>query len=534
VKIKEDFVKKALLLVILIVVAASARPRWIDTNKINEVVISTFNGAGTEWVKYSTFGSIADSSAGICLVSSTNGAANIKKVLASTVVLTSDLYLRLSLYIDSVKNFADDPIFIYLSSDNDAFNNYHTINNFAPNLLATTGKGNPGSENNAKLNGNFDICIPISMRVVANGSPDESAIKTIGISLRTSPTTTSYIILKELSIITNTRQKGTLIFSNDDPFQTYYDTAVSILSTAGFKGVTFAAQDLVGTTNYQTVAELRYLQDTLGWDICNHMRRNINYSMSTIDTFKMDADSSQSWMLKNGLDKCRRFMAWPHGGYNQKLLDTAKQFYDFARGITQWVYGNALPMVQPLEFNQSIGYYPTDSANMKKTIDSIIKFKTFSFITTHGIGPAATPKDVFQSVINYAKSKADAGQLNVTTLSKYFVFSPDSCINEKASSATCYGFTVTDSIGTDADSMKLILQDSIPGGTWTQRAQSAMLKGGSTVTLTRTGASPGTQYFYRVIGQANSGTYDSTFGTKSITTKSGFQPIKFIKAIRYK
>lgn len=234
--------------------------------------------------------------------------------------------------------------------------------------------------------------------------------------------------------------KAKVMITFDDGWASVNNTAYPIMKSNGQAGVAFvypAVNDSlvidVGS-DFMTIAQLDALYMS-GWDISSHTYNHVN--LTTVNTTVLNSELSRSkaWLESQGYTRSSIFLAYPEGSFNSSVITAAKNNnYVAARTVN--------PPTDYARFNNLSGdaifnltSYETQGGTttgimVNNEIDNMLSKGGLLILTFHKIVTVLStdPDNAttefttadFQTVSNYLKTKSDAGQLDVVTMSTYF------------------------------------------------------------------------------------------------------------------
>ncbi|MBN2201948.1 polysaccharide deacetylase family protein [bacterium] len=137
-----------------------------------------------------------------------------------------------------------------------------------------------------------------------------------------------------------------VVLTFDDSYESVHRNAFPVLAAAGFKATVFVVTDYIGRENAWDVnlgwirfehldwPRLRELRDA-GWEIGSHTARHPD--LTRVPASRVDAELTDSKRaLEDGLNAPVRFLSFPFGRYNDRVLD-AMQRAGYARGVGFWL-----------------------------------------------------------------------------------------------------------------------------------------------------------------------------------------------------
>src|SRR5665811_509684 len=223
--------------------------------------------------------------------------------------------------------------------------------------------------------------------------------------------------------------------------------ALPIMQANNQKGVSFVitgnAANGTGSVgnDYMNISQLNTLYSA-GWDLSSHTETHQYLTTLTTSQLNTELSNSKNWLNSSGFTRASMFLAYPYGDYNNAVISAVKaNGYLAARTVDD-------NLTHP-QFNlnsSSIYELPTlmvygvpaynDSATppsyIKNAINNTLRTKGLLIITFHIIdddseccvakknAPEEYKISDFKTISDFLKSKEDAGQLDVVTMSEYF------------------------------------------------------------------------------------------------------------------
>ena len=497
-----------------------ARGRYFDRYAVpvGETDLSNFDGGiGSEWVVHPGDTAVNDSkyvlhgSRSIGMYVQNNGYNYIDKSFSTPVDLSNNNYISFSMYAGDTNYDALNSVELYFSSD-DNFLNYYS---YACWIRSVCKRGCI----------NFTLNLDDSFGSVT-GTPSWENIKKIRLRINSeSNKGRAYFVIDQLRMYGNPLSKGQVIITIDDGQSSVYSFAKPIFDRYGIKPTLYIIGGLVNVPQYLTKSQIDTLYNE-GYEIGSHSWSHLH--MDQLDSVGVDTQCTKNikYLRANGYRNYSLF-AFPYGARNDTTCRIVNKYHPFTRTVDgAYVKGTKATYV-PIPLYGMENMLPALVADtsisletMTAGVDSAIVHKVAVSYCFHNFGSIAGYERTDTAMLNqfcaYLQSKVDAGLLTVSGMGGFLKFSPDSCAIEKSRLTTKNGYTLNDSCSTDADSMRFWLYDSSSMASWTRRDSTKMLPGGALFTLSRTNAPAGILY-YRVIGQANSGSFDSAFAAKNIS-----------------
>lgn len=123
-----------------------------------------------------------------------------------------------------------------------------------------------------------------------------------------------------------------VVITIDDGFRQIYDIALPILKKYNAKATLYVVTDKIGTSDYCTAEELRYMNDTGVFRIYSHTKKHPY--LTSVDKERLD------WEFENSNNEIYNItkrevtsIAYPHGYYDDKVIAEAKRYYKNAFSV---------------------------------------------------------------------------------------------------------------------------------------------------------------------------------------------------------
>jgi peptidoglycan/xylan/chitin deacetylase (PgdA/CDA1 family) len=374
---------------------------------ISESVVTTFQGTNSNWTK-SGNGTISNDTTDFIY-----GTQSLKLVTNGDGVLLEAVTTAMSPTVDYTGKFFK----IWLKvTDVEGLTNVEVVR-----LYLRSGVGNWSYWDFMNISNNVwtPITVSWSDMQVQFGTLNRAAIDKISLWIRDKNSTSVTVRFNMFATVPEPA-KGVVTFNFDDNFTTAYTVAYPILDTAGFPATTYVIPDLVGTTGYTTLAQLKELQAD-GWQIGSHGAFNYtSYNNSKIIT---EILRCKTYLLQNGFTGGDDF-AYPGGGYNEAMMPIIRSYFKSARiGFAE---KNTYP---PEDYCKLQEYQPDDKSlnALKLLVDAAVTNKDWLILLLHrittddvgadavGVLPLDYDPDDFQAIVTYIKAYVDAGTLEVKT-----------------------------------------------------------------------------------------------------------------------
>jgi hypothetical protein len=224
-------------------------------------------------------------------------------------------------------------------------------------------------------------------------------------------------------LLYNAAGRPTIVFTFDDCSDTQYSNVFPEFQSRGFPATIYAVKNSVGTGGRLTVANLQEMY-AAGWDVGTNTQAD-----GPITAFASDADcvadlaGVKSWLTANGMPRAVNHMALSNGAWSESRL-AALQADGMITGrttvsgdfYTRYGFGDqAMTMAGQALAGQTL-------VALKAFVDKAILRGTNFVFYTHAVSPGAsggnTDLTILTDLLDYIKTKTDAGLLDVLTISQ--------------------------------------------------------------------------------------------------------------------
>lgn len=167
--------------------------------------------------------------------------------------------------------------------------------------------------------------------------------------------------------------KSAIMFMADDVPISFYNLAIPILDSYGWKGsiaVTsqYSGDPTAGSNTYLTLGQVRELH-IKGYEVWSHMRQHEDMDTSDTATKTKALQVPRDYWRMQGISSAAKYTAWPFGKYDDESIQLAKDAgYKLARGIHQGPMNPLTPGINPYYLNA----FPLETENSWQ-VDSFIK-----------------------------------------------------------------------------------------------------------------------------------------------------------------
>ncbi len=216
-----------------------------------------------------------------------------------------------------------------------------------------------------------------------------------------------------------------IVITFDDNWDSAYSEGYIYMQSKGFKGTQYIVSSYVDGVGRVTLANLQTM-NTNGWDIANHTATHPNLSsLATQAAVEDEISICKSYLQTNGFTRALNYLAYPQGGYNNTVLAAAA-----AQGVllATTVVSVPEPTVRGIGESLLVNRYSINNtetlAAVKGYVDLAVASGTTSIINFHKLvtsSVASTEWNIadFQALIDYIKTKTDANQLDVLTITQW-------------------------------------------------------------------------------------------------------------------
>jgi len=130
-------------------------------------------------------------------------------------------------------------------------------------------------------------------------------------------------------------RKGMVSFTFDDGYSSTYLDAFPILRKYGFPGVIYVINTSIyiaeaGNKGYVTLSMLHTLENA-GWEIGGHSKSHKMLTTLSDEELRDEIAESYLYLKDNGFSV--KGMAYPYGIYDQRVIDVASDYFEYARGF---------------------------------------------------------------------------------------------------------------------------------------------------------------------------------------------------------
>lgn len=222
---------------------------------------------------------------------------------------------------------------------------------------------------------------------------------------------------------TNISRRPKLLLTFDDGWDSVFTKAYSYMRNLGLVGTSYTIASKVGTSGYITKQQMMEMYDG-GWSFSVHGETNLT-TIATQAEMETEIASNRAYLLDNRFLGAEAHYAYPNGGYNDAAkLALAALNFKTARTI---IDANQSHTINEPYLLTRLGIYNTTSvATATGYVDSVIDSCAAGLFNFHIIVDSDADVSTkvltadFQEIIDYIKTKVDAGLIDVVTISEWF------------------------------------------------------------------------------------------------------------------
>lgn len=153
----------------------------------------------------------------------------------------------------------------------------------------------------------------------------------------------------------STFPEGVVSVTFDDSYQSAYDYARPYMENLGFRGTMFTIADVIGTSTFQTMAQLKSMQNMSGWEIAGHAytRANHDVGYDTLDaaTVHKEVQLLRAWLVDNGFPSDN--FSYPRGFFKTttdgvSIEELVSKYFNTGRSINYDAVRESWPPPMPL------------------------------------------------------------------------------------------------------------------------------------------------------------------------------------------
>lgn len=161
---------------------------------------------------------------------------------------------------------------------------------------------------------------------------------------------------------TATFPSGVISMTFDDNHSSIWSLARPVMDAHGYRGTVYTIADLVGTSDYITLDQLRALEKWSGWEVAGHANtvadHSAGYNDLTSQQVNSDMQGLKSWLMSNGF--ISDSLAYP-GGHFENTIDgvpvdqIASEYWSTGRTIIGSPLTESFPPAMPYRLRAITG-----------------------------------------------------------------------------------------------------------------------------------------------------------------------------------
>lgn len=259
------------------------------------------------------------------------------------------------------------------------------------------------------------------------GSIDRSKVNFVEFRMEDDKSQAVTFRINEIAAVP-TAATGVVSIVFDDGWESTCTKGRAYMDRYGFRGTACIIRDVIGTTNYMSLAQVKALQDA-GWDICAHAdtveNHNIGYSNLSDPVVEEEMRGIKQWLIENGLRK-RDMFIWPKGLFTASQMVMARRFFNAVRGTTGGKGGSSgahevFPPADEGHLRSWLVGNSSTAANVEAALSECSAYKTWLILTFHRLipgSPESENPELKESVFKEMIDKVNASGLAVKTVAE--------------------------------------------------------------------------------------------------------------------
>lgn len=212
-------------------------------------------------------------------------------------------------------------------------------------------------------------------------------------------------------------QKAVLSLTFDDNPLSAYTKALPCMQNRSLPATVYCISNSIGYGQALTKKQILDLQNNYSWEIGSHTKNHTNLSGQSVEL--IEDQISGAYHALTALGAKVYGLAYPFGAYDDNAITVAEKYHVYARA-TQVSFCQNLQLNLYDQSRYSLLCSTWDDKSLEKVeeeIDYCISNKSWLIGLNHGIdGPSQMNSTTWSNLMEYIKSKVDAGQLLVKTV----------------------------------------------------------------------------------------------------------------------
>jgi len=303
-----------------------------------------------------------------------NSAASIRKTGVSYDLTGKQIVLWVK-----ITGVADITEFLLYAGDSTLANNYSWT-------IADAG----GIEQHVFREGQWQPLVLSFADGQPTGTPTRAAIATLQVRARATNGNSVTVNLGGLGVTAEPKAfpNGVISITCDDSYASQFNVLRPALDKYGWSATAYTIVDVIGTSGFMTLDQLKTLEQVSGWEVAGHaftsqMHLDGYGSGSTPAAIEADIRSLRKWLLDNKF-KGADHLAYPRGYFTADTQQIMGQYFATARTVTNRLSETLRPSdrmrLRSLSVTNTI---PLSTA--KKLVDNVKAGKGWGVITFHDI-----------------------------------------------------------------------------------------------------------------------------------------------------
>jgi peptidoglycan/xylan/chitin deacetylase (PgdA/CDA1 family) len=145
--------------------------------------------------------------------------------------------------------------------------------------------------------------------------------------------------------------RGVVSLVFDDARDGVYRLARPLLDRHGLRASVAPIVELVGTSGFMTLNELRSLERLAGWDVVAHhtsaLPDETGFADLDDDAVRAELLGARSWLLAQGFRRGADHLVYPYGGFDARSIELARGVFASGRTIVRGLGLETLPPADP-------------------------------------------------------------------------------------------------------------------------------------------------------------------------------------------
>ena len=145
--------------------------------------------------------------------------------------------------------------------------------------------------------------------------------------------------------------RGVVSIVFDDARDGAYRLARPLLDRHGFRANVAVVVDLVGTPGFMSLDELRTVERYAGWDVIAHhasaLPDEVGFDGLADAEVAAELERVRAWLVAHGFRRGADHLAFPHGGFDPRVIELARRHFASARTIVAGLGLETLPPADP-------------------------------------------------------------------------------------------------------------------------------------------------------------------------------------------